>query len=124
MAKQFDEPVDARIPESFVGAEPTVGPLERPRVDAAVVDASTDGALHESGPLEGLDVLRRRGEGHPVRCRELANGLLPFGEPFEHRTPGVVAERTEHEIELRLMLFNHTVEHTDSPLIVNQFVEC
>jgi hypothetical protein len=123
MAKQLDESLDTRIPEALIAAEPIVGALERPRIDAAVVDASADGAFHEPGPLEGLDVLGCRGEGHPVRCRELANGLFTFGEPLEHRAPGVVAESAEDEVELHLLLFNHTVEHIQMPWIVNRFVE-
>ena len=57
MAEQLDEPLDARIPETFVIAEPIVGPLEWTRVYSAVVDASAHRPLHEAGSLEGLDVL-------------------------------------------------------------------
>ena len=32
-------PLDPRIPEAFIGAQPAVGASERARVDAAVVDA-------------------------------------------------------------------------------------
>ena len=64
------------------------------------------------GPLEGLDVLRRRGQRHPVRRGELAYGLLALGQPLEHGAPGVVAERTEDEVESQLSMFNHMVEYT------------
>src|SRR5689334_4465649 len=111
MAKEFHEALDPRIPESFVAAKPIVGVLERPGVDAHVVNAPADGALHKSGALEGLDVLRRRGERHLVRCRELADGLLAFGEPLEHGASSVVAEGAEHEVEAGRM-FNHEVEYT------------
>ena len=93
MAQQLDKPLDARIPEAFVAAEPVVGALERAGVDADLVDAATHRAFHESGPLQGLDVLRRRGERHPMRRRELADGLLTLGEPREHRAPGVITVR-------------------------------
>src|ERR671916_1280994 len=106
MPEQLDEPLDARIPEAFVVTEPVLGALERPRVDAAVVDASTHGALHQASPLEGLDVLRRGGKRHPVWCGELADRLLALREPLEHRPPGVVAEGAEDEVESPCT-FNH-----------------
>src|SRR5689334_19244220 len=111
MAKQLDEPLDARVPEAFVTAEPVVGASEWPRVDAAVVDTTADGAFHESCPLEGLDVLRCRSKRHLVRRGELADCLLALGEPLEHRAPGVVAKRAEDEIESGGRLFNHRVEY-------------
>ena len=92
MTQQLDEPLDACIPESFVAAQPIVGPLERARVDAAVVDAAANRALHETGPLERLDVLGRRGERHAIRRRRLADRLFALGQPFEHGAPRVVAE--------------------------------
>ena len=114
MAQQLDEPLDTRVPESFVVTQPLVGALERARVDAAVVDAPAHGTFHESGPLEGLDVLRRRRERHPVWRRQLADGLLAPGEPAEHRAPGMVAQGAEDDIEaclmMCLMMFNHMVE--------------
>lgn len=110
MSEQLDEPLDARIPEAFVVTEPVVGALERPRVDAAVVDASAHGAFHKASPLEGLYVLRRRSERHPVWCGELADGLLALGQPLEHRPPSGVAEGTEDEVE-SLCTFNHIVEY-------------
>ncbi len=122
MAKQLGESLDTRIPEAFVAAEPIVGALERPRIDAAVVNSSTHGAFHEPGPLESLDVLRRGSERHPVGCGELPDRLLAFCEPLEHRTAGAVAECPEDEIESSL-LFNHEVEYTSRRLIVNQLVE-
>lgn len=124
MAEQLGEPPDTRIPEAFVGAEPVVGALERTRIDAAVVDASTHCAFHEARPLQGLDVLRRRRERHPIRCRELADGQLPFSEPLEHGTPSVIAERPEDEVESRPCLFNHKVEYITRQTIVNRFIEC
>jgi hypothetical protein len=123
MAEQLDEPLDSRIPEAFVPAEPTIRALERTGIDAAVVNSSAHGALHESRPLQGLDVLRRRGERHPVWCRELANSLLALGEPLEHGAPRVVAERAEDEVESRVLMFNHDVEYTNRPLNVNRMVE-
>jgi hypothetical protein len=123
MAEQLDESLEPRIPEAFVGTKPVVGALERTRIDTAVVDASAHGAFHQAGPLQGLDVLRRCGKGHVVRCRQLADGQLPFGEPPKHGTPSVVAERTEHEVEARLSLFNHVVEYMGRLPIVNWFVE-
>ena len=110
MPEQLDEPFDARIPETFVRAEPVVGAFERPRVDAAVVHAPAHGALHQARPLEGLDVFRRRGERHPVRCGEVAHRLFTLGEPLEHRSPGVVGEGAKDDIESGLT-FNHIVEH-------------
>src|SRR5438105_3681334 len=123
MAEQLGEPPDARIPEAFVGAEPVVGALQRPRIDTAVVDASTHGAFHEAGPLQCLDVLRRRSERHPIWCRELADGPLPVAEPLEHGAPSRVAERPEDEVESPLSLFNHVVEYISRSAIVNPFVE-
>ena len=124
MTEQLGEPLEARIPEAFVAAEPVIGALERARIDPAVMDASAYGAFHEAGPLEGLDVLRRRGQRHSVRRGELAYGLLAFGQPLEHGAPGVVAERTEDEVESQLSMFNHMVEYTGHGMIVNPFVEC
>src|SRR5437868_10542917 len=123
MAQQLDEPLDARIPEALVAPEPVVRSRKRPWVDAAVVDASADGAFQESSPLEHLDVLRRRSERHPVRRRELAHGLLALGEPLEHLAPGVGAERAEDAVEPGLAIFNHRVEYGRRPWIVNRLVE-
>src|SRR5215210_5588859 len=122
MPEQLDQPVDARIPEAFVVPEPVVGPLQRPRVAPAVVDASPHRPFHQAGPLEGLDVLRRRCQRHPVRCGELANRLLPLGESGEHGPAGVVAEGTEDEVEVAGML-NHMVEYATGTGIVNLAVE-
>jgi hypothetical protein len=120
MSEQLDEPLDARIPEALVVTEPVVGALERPGVDAAVVDASAHGAFHKASPFERLYVLRRRGERHPVWRGELADGLLALGEPLEHRPPGVVAKGTEDEVE-SVWTFNHIVEygarHQDCQLV-------
>jgi len=99
MTQQLDEPLDARIPESFVVAKPVVRALERPWVDAAIVNASAHGALHKAGSLERLNVLRRRSKRHPVWCRELAYGVLTSGEPLEHRPSRVVTESAEDKIE-------------------------
>ena len=118
MSEQFDEPLDACIPEAFVVTEPVVGARERPRVDAAVMDASANGALHKAGPLEGLDVLRRR---EAVRG-ELTGGLFAPGEALEHRPPGVVAEGAEDEVE-SMCTFNHIVEYGHGTMIVNPVVE-
>jgi hypothetical protein len=123
MAEQLGEPLEPRIPEAFVGTKPVVGALERTRIDTAVVDASAHSAFHQAGPLQGLDVLRCCGKGHVVRCRELANGQLPFGEPPEHGTASVIAERPEDEVESRLNLFNHVVEYMSRLPIVNRFIE-
>lgn len=122
MAQQLGEPLDARIPQAFIAAEPIVGALERPRIDAAVVDAPAYGASHESGLLESLDVLRRGGERHPVRRGERADGLLAFREPLEHCPPRPVGERAKNEIE-SCWLFNHAVEYMRRRLIVNHVVE-
>lgn len=110
MTQQLDEPLDARVPESFIAAKPVVGALERPRIDAAVVNAAAHRAFHEARPLEGLDVLRRRGKRHLVRRRELADSLFAFGESAEHRAAGVVAKRAKNEVEAVLIMFNHMVE--------------
>ena len=110
MAQQLGEPLDARIPEAFVVTQPVVGALERPWVDAAVVDASAYGAFHEARPLEGLYVLRRRGKRHPVWRGELADGVLALGESLEHRPPCMVTEGTEDEVE-SVYTFNHVVEY-------------
>jgi hypothetical protein len=123
MSEQFDEPLDARVPEAFVVPEPIVGALERPRVDAAIVDASAHGTFHKTSPLEGLDVLRRCGERHLVRRRELADGLLAFREPLEHGPARVVTEGAEDEVE-SVRTFNHIIEYSRAPTIVNPSVEC
>src|SRR5688572_12075802 len=108
--QQLDEPLDARVPQAFVVAEPVVGALERPGVDTAVVDASPNCSGDEASPLQGLDVLRGGGQRHPVRSGQVADGLLPPCEPLEHRPPGGVAEGAEHEIEAARTL-NHVVEY-------------
>lgn len=99
MTQQLDEPLDARIPESFVAAKPVVGALERPWVDAAIVNASAHSALHKAGSFERLYVLRRSGKRHPVGCCELAYSVLPSGESLEHGTSRVITESAEDEIE-------------------------
>lgn len=124
MAQQLDEPLDTHIPEAFVAAEPIVRARERLRVYAAVVDAASHCASHETGTLEGPDVLRRRRERHLMRRRELADGLLAGGEPLEHRASCVVAERAEDQVEPCLMMFNHEVERTARLVFVNRWVEC
>jgi hypothetical protein len=110
MAEQLDEPIDARIPETFIVAEPVVGALERSRVDAHVMDASTHRPFHETRPLERLDVLGCRGERHSVWRGELADGLLALGEPLEHRSPSVVGECAENKVK-PVRTFNHIVEY-------------
>ena len=122
MAEQLDKPFNARIPEAFVAAEPVVGALERLRVDAAVVNAPADRALHEPGPLQRLDVLRGSSERHPIWLRELANGVLTPGKPPEHGAPGLVTECAEDEVKPRVTMFNHMVEHSDDRSIVNDGV--
>src|SRR5262249_20920169 len=122
MAQELGEPLDASIPQAFVAAEPPIGALERPRIDAAIMDPSTHGAFHEPGLLESLDVFRRGGERHAVRRGELADRLLALREALEHRAPGPVAQRAEDEIE-SCLLFNHAVEYIDPRPIVNHPVE-
>ena len=123
MAEQLGEPLETRIPEFLIAAEPVVGALERPRVDAAVVNAATDGALHQTRALERLDVLGGGSERHPVWGSQLADRSLPFGEGLEHRPAGVVTERTENHVQLGFRLFNHGVEYMWYPPIVNRMVE-
>lgn len=123
MAEQLDEPFDPRIPEALVAAEPVVGALERSRVDAAVVDAPAYGAFHEPGPIQRLDVLRGRGERHPIWRRELANSVLALCKSLEHAAPGLVTECAEDEVEPRVIMFNHTVEDNVGRPIVNRAVE-
>ena len=114
MAEQLDEMLDARIPESLVAAQPLIGPLERPRIDATVVNSSAHRAFDEAGSLECLDVLRCGGERHAVRRRQLTYCLLASGEPAEHGAPGMVAKGAEDEIETGLMMFNHMVERASA----------
>src|ERR1041385_6790681 len=123
MAQQCGEPLDAGVPEAVVTAEPIVGALERPRIDAAVVDASTHCAFHKAGPLERLDVLRGGRERHAVRCGELGNGLLTSGEPAQHGAPGRVAKGSKDEVE-SVLLINHVVEYIFGSRFVNPLVEC
>src|SRR5438132_7939518 len=123
MAEQLDEPFDPRVPKAFVAAEPVVGALERSRVDAAVVDASADGAFHEPGSFQRLDVLRGRGERHPIWRRELADGVLTLGKSLEHGPPGLVTECAEDEVEPGAIMFNHTVEDSADRSVVNRPVE-
>src|SRR5256885_11664971 len=106
MAQQLDEPLDARVPKTFIVSEPLVGALEGPRVDAAVVVPPAHGALHEPRALEGLYVLRHCGERHLKRRGELANGLLPVRESLEQRSARVVADGMKDEIE-PVCMFNH-----------------
>ena len=122
MAEQLDEPFDSRIPESFISAQPVVRALQWSWVDAAVVDSPANGALHETGSLERLDVLRGRGERNPIRRRELADRVLASGKSFEHSSAGPVTECAEDEVEARV-LFNHTVEYICCGRIVNRVVE-
>lgn len=110
MAEQLHEPLDACVPEALVAPEPFVGPRERPWIDAAIVDPAADGPFDQARTLEILDVLRRRGEGHPVRRRELADGPLALSEPLEHRATGVVAEGSEDQVEA-IRTLNHGVEY-------------
>jgi hypothetical protein len=123
VAEQLDEPLDPRIPEAFVAAQPVVGTRERSRVDAAIVDAPAHSAFHEPGSFQRLDVLRGRGERHPIRRRELADGVLTLGKSLEHGPPGLVTERVEDEVEPRVIMFNHTVEDSGDRSIVNRPVE-
>jgi len=123
VAEQLDEPLNPRIPEAFVAAQPVVGARERSRVDAAVVDAPADGAFHEPGSFQRLDVLRGRGERHPIWRRELANSVLTLGKSLEHGPPGVVTKCAEDEVEPRAIMFNHTVEDSGDRSIVNGLVE-
>ena len=123
MAQQLDEPLDARIPEAFVAAKPVIGASEGPRIDAAVVDATAHGALDKPGALERLDVLGGCGERHPVRRCQLPDGVLALGEALEHRTAGRVAEGAKDEVEACVMMFNHMVEDSAAPRIVNYPVE-
>lgn len=122
MAQQFREPLDPCIPEPLIPAEPIVGALERPRIDAAVVDPATHGAFDEPGLLERLDVLRGGRERHAMWCGELGNCLFTSGEPFQHRAPGGVAECPENAVE-PVRLFNHTVEYICGNAFVNHLVE-
>lgn len=122
MAQELGEPVDARIPEALVAAEPIVGPLEGPRIDAAVVNASTHGAFHQSHLLERLDVLRCGGERHAIGRSELTHCVLPFRKPLEHRAPRPVAECVEEAVESGLLI-NHVVEYISGRAIVNHEVE-
>lgn len=110
MAQQLGEPLEARIPEAFVTAQPIVRARQGARIDAAVMDASAHSSLNEPGFLEPLDVFGRGGERHAIGRCQLANGLLSLGESLEHRASGPVAERPEDEIEA-CVLFNHMVEH-------------
>lgn len=123
MAEQFDEAIDPRIPEAFVVAQPVIGASERAWVDAAVMDAPTDGAFHQSGSFQHLDVLRSCGERHPIRRRELADGVLAPGQSFEHGPTSLVTEGAEDEVEPRLMMFNHMVEYRIHGTFVNRSVE-
>jgi hypothetical protein len=123
MAEQLDEPLDSRIPEAFVAAQPVVGALERSRVDATVVDAPADGAFHEPGSFQHLDVLRGRGERHPIWRRELADGVFTLGESLEHGPSSLVTECAENDVEARVIMFNHTVEDNGNRPIVNRPVE-
>src|ERR1700694_5315084 len=123
VAEQLDEPFDPRIPEAFVAAQPVVGARQRSRVDAAIVDAPADGAFHEPGSFERLDVLRCRGERHPIWRRELADGVLTLGKSLEHGPPGLVTECAVDEVEPRVIMFNHAVEDNIARSFVNRLVE-
>src|SRR5437868_5535309 len=98
MAQRLDEPLDAGVPQTFVVAEPAVGALQRPWVDATIVDASAHGAFHQSCPFEGLYVLRCRRKRHAIGRSELAHSVLAPGESLEHRPPRVVTKGAKDEI--------------------------
>lgn len=123
MAEQLGEPFDPRIPETFVVAQPLVSALERSRVNAAVMDATADSAFYQPGSLQRLDVLRGCRERHLIRRRKLAHSLLTFGKALEHAPPSLVTECAENEVEARVSMFNHTVEHMLILPIVNPLVE-
>ena len=120
MAKQLDEPLDPRVPQAFVAAQPIVGARERSRVDAAVMNAPTDGAFHEPRPFQRLDVLGCCGERHPIWRGKLTHGVLASGESLEHAAAGLVAECAEDEVEPRVSMFNHVVEDSDGCSFVNR----
>jgi hypothetical protein len=87
------------------------------------VYSAPHGALHQSGPLERLDVLGCRRERHPIGGRELGHCLLAPGEPLEHRTTSAIAEGPKDHVEPRFTTFNHVVEYIAVGGTVNPSVE-
>lgn len=123
MTEQLDESLDARVPEALIASQPVVCSSEWPWIDAAVVNPSAHGSLHESGTLERLDVFRRRREGDAKGRREFAHGLLAPCEALQHRATRAVPECAEDEVEACRLMFNHMVECTRAVAIVNPMVE-
>jgi hypothetical protein len=69
--------------------------LQRPRIEAAKMGASTHLTLDQSGGFKHLDVLRGRRERHSEGLRQLADRPLAGHELHQHAPARRVAQRVE-----------------------------
>ena len=79
------------------------------RAEVALAGEECFKRLFSEAAFEDLDVLRRRGQRHVERLRELAHGQLAVGQSPEHRAPRVMSQRVKHRVHAGPIL-NHVVE--------------
>ena len=83
-------------------------PADEPRVPSAL--ATGDAPVDQPRPLQHLDVLGRRGKGHPSRTGQVPDRAFSPGHLADHAAPGAVRQRLKDTVDL-FRFFNHVVEH-------------
>jgi len=100
------ERIEAPLPELAVAADPVGGLRQRRRLERAASHASLLARPEKAGPLEGFDVLQKRGERHRERVGQVGYGGLASREPGQDGPPGGVGEGGEGRVESL-----HTLNH-------------
>jgi hypothetical protein len=94
----------------FVLAKPLGRRRERAGNEAAHPNAALLASRDQPDPFQRAHVLEHRGEGDPVRRRELTHTRFPVREAIQHGPPDGIGERSEGVVERRRIV-NHWVKY-------------
>jgi hypothetical protein len=118
--------IEASRPIALIEGEPRLRIGERGGVEPAMMGATANGSVNESGALEDPNVFRGGRERHCARCRKLCDCPLAAGETTEHIATCRIRESSKHAIKTarissltgrraRHSSFNHVVQNIRNP---------
>jgi hypothetical protein len=99
MAQECFQLIQARGPETFIVAKPSVGDAQRAGVQVANVGSAEHLARYQAGALQCLDVLGGSRQRHGERLGQLTDRLLALRESTKHQPTRGVAQCVKDRVQ-------------------------